>query len=89
VKNYWRHDNSYINAAQETEAARNPPAGSLRQSTRIPLLSTVKLSDKESALQKEERDWRYQKCSVQKQKDQEQKGREEENGVFSFHASFY
>ena len=77
-----------LNAALETEAARNPPAGSSRRSARIPLLSAVKLSDKEIALQKEERDWRYENRSVQKQKDREQKDREEGKSAFSLHASF-
>ena len=77
-----------LNAALETEAARNPPAGSSRQSARIPLLSAVKLSDKESALQKEERDWRYENRSVQKQKHQEKKDQEEGKSAFSLHASF-
>lgn len=77
-----------LNAAWENDAARNLPVESSRQSARIPLLSAIKLSDEDSALQKAERDWRYERRSVQKQKDQEQKDQDKGNGTFSLHTSF-
>jgi hypothetical protein len=66
-----------LNAARVNEAASNPLAGSSRQSVRIPLLSTVKRSEEEIALQKEERDWRHVNRS------DKQKDRKEGNGAFS------
>ena len=71
-----------LNAARVNDAARNSPAGSSRQSARIPLLSAVKRSAEEITLQREERNWRHVNRS------DKQKDREEGNGAFSLHTSY-
>lgn len=71
-----------LNLSRVNEAASNPPAGSSRQSARIPLLSAVKRSEEEIALQKAERDWRHVNRS-EKKKDPQGK-----NGALPLHTSF-